>query len=249
VLHEATVSGNTATGTGGGVATSGNVITTLVVDSTISGNAAARGGGAGVWGWGNIEVRNSTISGNSASSGLGAALWLEDGGIGVTASTITHHPGLAILDWSTSLINLSGSLVNDSCGSDTRSEGHNLTTAGCPLTRVGDRQVGDLGLGPLADNGGPTRTHLPNAGSPAIDAVPILAPWLCAGTEDQRGVSRPQGAACDNGAVEQQRPALRSAAEKSRGRVNPAGSLRRLYGHGGCELDRPSSGSTWPRSL
>jgi hypothetical protein len=51
-------------------------------------------------------------------------------------------------------------------------------------------------LGPLADNGGPTWTHLPQAGSPAIDGG-----GTCTGV-DQRGVTRPQGIACDIGAVE-----------------------------------------------
>jgi hypothetical protein len=60
-------------------------------------------------------------------------------------------------------------------------------------------------LGALADNGGPTRTHLPGVGSAAIDAIPAGTIGLCDGTlpEDQRGVARPQGSACDIGAVEQ----------------------------------------------
>jgi hypothetical protein len=63
----------------------------------------------------------------------------------------------------------------------------------------------DPKLGPLADNGGPTRTHALLPGSPAIDrgntdvcsADPV-------GGVDQRGVTRPQGAACDIGAYESQ---------------------------------------------
>jgi hypothetical protein len=61
------------------------------------------------------------------------------------------------------------------------------------------------GLGALANNGGPTDTHLPDPGSPLVDAGdpagctdekggPLLA--------DQRGVTRPQGSRCDIGAVE-----------------------------------------------
>ncbi len=55
----------------------------------------------------------------------------------------------------------------------------------------------DPKLGELADNGGPTQTYLPLSGSPAIDAGSGNCP-----ANDQRGVSRPQGAACDYGAVE-----------------------------------------------
>ncbi|MEX2168320.1 MAG: S8 family serine peptidase [Pirellulales bacterium] len=61
----------------------------------------------------------------------------------------------------------------------------------------------DPKLGPLADNGGPTLTHLPAAESPAIDAAVSGGP-----TVDQRGVARPADgnndglAVSDIGAVE-----------------------------------------------
>ncbi|HRA67327.1 MAG TPA: choice-of-anchor Q domain-containing protein, partial [Caldilinea sp.] len=66
-------------------------------------------------------------------------------------------------------------------------------------------QPGDLNGVPaqlegLADNGGGAWTHLPSAGSSLIDAAPCLPDF----NADQRGVSRPQGARCDIGAVEVQ---------------------------------------------
>jgi hypothetical protein len=60
-------------------------------------------------------------------------------------------------------------------------------------------------LGPLAYNGGSTRTHRLLAGSPAIDAVGPSSCTTASGDVvafDQRGVPRPQGAACDIGAFE-----------------------------------------------
>ena len=51
-------------------------------------------------------------------------------------------------------------------------------------------------LGDLADNGGPTPTHLPLAGSPLIDAAPGSTQPI-----DQRGLARPAGFA-DIGSVE-----------------------------------------------
>jgi len=58
-------------------------------------------------------------------------------------------------------------------------------------------------LGPLANNGGSTLTHALLPGSPAIDAGD---PAVCAAAPvnnlDHRGVARPQGSACDIGAVE-----------------------------------------------
>jgi hypothetical protein len=61
-----------------------------------------------------------------------------------------------------------------------------------------DQIIWDALIGPLADNGGPTLTHALLDGSPAIDAADDAA---CPAT-DQRGVPRPQGAACDIGAYE-----------------------------------------------
>jgi hypothetical protein len=51
----------------------------------------------------------------------------------------------------------------------------------------------------LANNGGATLTLLPRHDSLAIDNGTNAG---CTGSLDQRGVARPQGAACDIGAVE-----------------------------------------------
>ncbi len=67
----------------------------------------------------------------------------------------------------------------------------------------GGGAVGDLLLGPLADNGGPTLTYLPLPGSPLVDAAGNGCP-----ASDQRGAPRPidgdddTAVACDAGAVE-----------------------------------------------
>ena len=76
--------------------------------------------------------------------------------------------------------------------------------------RIGVAAALDPGLGPLADNGGPTLTHAPLPGSPLIDAggdakavdpegVPLLA--------DQRGFARRFGTV-DIGALEVQPPGV-----------------------------------------
>ncbi len=79
------------------------------------------------------------------------------------------------------------------------SGGNNLeTTTECGFTGTGDLQNARRPLlAPLADNGGETDTHAIPEGSPARDA----AGGVCAAT-DQRGISRPQGAACDIGSFE-----------------------------------------------
>lgn len=81
----------------------------------------------------------------------------------------------------------------------------------CGFTAVTDVQdAGVLLLGPLADNGGPTWTRLPQSGSPLIDAIPDeacqTAPLATGIVTDQRGFARPEqtGGRCDIGAVEVQ---------------------------------------------
>ena len=74
-----------------------------------------------------------------------------------------------------------------------------------PVT--GDRHDLDPKLGPLQDNGGPTKTMAPLSGSPLIDGGPAI----CQGvgtplTADQRGL--PRGAVCDIGAYEAIPPAV-----------------------------------------
>jgi hypothetical protein len=89
-----------------------------------------------------------------------------------------------------------------SCSGGVTNNGFNLATdASCS----GFNQVANVIFGSLADNGGPTRTHLPQPGSPAIDFVATNCPPPAT---DQRGANRlvdgdgVGGAACDAGAVE-----------------------------------------------
>ena len=65
----------------------------------------------------------------------------------------------------------------------------------------------DVVLLDLADNGGLTRTHLPHESSPAVDAGNADEPANDANAaactqKDQRGGARPEGDACEIGAVE-----------------------------------------------
>jgi hypothetical protein len=57
-----------------------------------------------------------------------------------------------------------------------------------------------LDLAAPASNGGGTANHMPGPASVALDtALAIHCP-----ATDQRGIARPQGSACDVGAVERQ---------------------------------------------
>jgi predicted outer membrane repeat protein len=86
------------------------------------------------------------------------------------------------------------------CWGTVASGGHNLESGtDCGFTAATDRQNAEPRLGPLAGNGGLTRTMALLPGSLALDAGDPACPPPAT---DQRGVRRPQGALCDIGAFE-----------------------------------------------
>ena len=187
-LGHATLSGNSAHDGGGlhnlGVLTATNV--------TLSGNTAVQGGG--IYNQGNLTVTNSTLSGNDAADGGG--LYQAALGPAMTlASSIVAHGA-------------NGANCFDQQSSQARiaSAGYNLTndtSCTADLNAAGDQNEQNPNLGPLADNGGPTLTQMPNPPSPAIDAI-ALGVNDCGTTltSDQRGAPRPIHGKCDIGAVE-----------------------------------------------
>ena len=154
-----TISGNSAGTSGGGIyaSASGQV---SIVNSTISGNSSGASGG-GIYNLrSSLHLANTTISGNSAGSGGGI---YNDGG----------QFGGGIVEISNTILNAGASGENIfNSGSTVTSNGYNLSSddGGGYLNGPGDQINTDPLLGPLQDNGGPTLTHAPLPGSPAIDA-------------------------------------------------------------------------------
>ena len=171
------------------------------------------------------QVSNSTFSGNEAQSGGGVAVL--SGLTELTHVTIANnsaHPlapgGLLARNNETTCARLGHTIVAHNMGgadvgasnTDQRlvSLGHNVIgTAGnnvdfsLELNLPSDQTNGaDAGLAPLADNGGPTKTHALLEGSPAIGAGnPAICAAAPANGLDQRGYAR-GAAACDSGAYE-----------------------------------------------
>jgi hypothetical protein len=178
-----------------GITNNGNG-TMTVIDSTISGNTATFSLGAGISNSGAMTVVASTISGNTGASG-------GIGGIYSDAGTV--HLGATIVAGNT------GGNCHAVAAGEIASAGYNLTNdktgAACSFTATNDRANKNPLLGHLASNGGPTKTLLPGAGSPADDVIPKTATVsgvpVCPGT-DQRGVARPgsNDTRCTLGAVE-----------------------------------------------
>jgi hypothetical protein len=198
---DSTISDNDAADFGGAI--NGQNVT--LVNSTITGNTSAgRAGGVGA---ADISLVNSTVTGNTAESAPGGG-GLFAFGVDLISSTVVDNtaPTSANIYAETGLTS-AGSVValpqggGENCGGGgiNSSNGFNFTDDdSCGLSDSTDTEDGDPGLAPLADNGGPTETRSPEGG-PLVDAIPAAD---CQLSNDQRGVSRPQGPGCDIGAVE-----------------------------------------------
>lgn len=183
-VNRSTISGNAVTfGNGGGIANSG---TLTIEDSTLSGNSAVYGSGGGISNTSALSMLDDTVSGNTADvSGGGLDNEALQGGTVAMDNTI---------------------VAGNTCTQDARTadviddadfDGSHLV-GGSDLIGSGD--LGTLSrtlagvapkLGPLQDNGGPTWTQAPLAGSPALNAGdPSLVPDSM--TTDQRGYGHPR---------------------------------------------------------
>jgi uncharacterized repeat protein (TIGR01451 family) len=193
---------------GGGIYNESGAILTLD-RSVINGNDAASG--SGLYNQGGATLTNVTVSGNTSGGGpgLGISTGLANTTslLFVTVANNSTGQGGAELDPDTpNTIQLRDSIVAGggggvhNCTQMVSSLGHNIENGTtCGLTGTGDQSATDPKIGPLQFNGGFTQTHNLIANSPAIDAATSGCP---AEFTDQRDVPRPQGSACDIGAVE-----------------------------------------------
>ena len=215
-ISDSTLDNNYAVGSGGGITSYGEM---EISNSTISNNGARGAGGISVYG--KMSLTNVTLSGNRAtggdyygSSGQAAALSISydpptpadvpilqncsiAGNKGVESLSTNYH--LTIIN--TVIASTIGKACTLGPGASYLFETNNLSSDDtCNFVHASDIINADPKLGPLADNGGRTLTHLPQPGSPLINAgLNSNQPELLT---DQRGMSRPQGSRYDIGAVE-----------------------------------------------
>jgi hypothetical protein len=203
----------------------------IVRDSTFTGNGFTNfAGGAGIdnRNGGTLILINTTLSGNR-----GGGLYNE-ATAHLSNVTITNSVSTAggIRNTATGTVTLRNSIVAGNrtsggtpvdCQGILTSQGYNLIEIPASSCTISGDTTGNLigvaaNLAPLADNGGPTLTHVPFAGSPVLDAGnpagctvdddnnPTTPDVLL--TTDQRGFVRPfdgnndNNARCDIGAVE-----------------------------------------------
>ncbi|NET45748.1 DUF4347 domain-containing protein [Okeania sp. SIO2B3] len=216
-------------GSGGGVNNDFNGMANII-NSTISDNLANSGGGIHNKYGGSIGIINSTISGNLANSGGGIhnsytvtvsnSTISNNRGGGIFHNNLYYNNDFYFYDYNptttvtSSIIsgNFTGiisALVNSDVNSVESnntliSGGNNLIGTGNAISNFNGNndQTGITNplLADLADNGGPTFTHLPLSNSPAVDAGSNPN----ALTTDQRGEPRFVGEGVDIGAVELQ---------------------------------------------
>ncbi len=239
-LTDSTISGN-RTETGGPAAFLNDGGTATLTNCTISGNQAAQTAGGIYTVNGSMNLRSTTITANRLLVPSHGA-----GGIWASGPMVLRNTIIAgnIHDETNPAVNapdcFSGSFTFPV------SEGYSLVGDGynCPGLHdgVNGDRIGTKGapidakLGPLADYGGPTLTHALVSGSPAIDGANPAAPGsggTACPTTDQRGETRPSGAACDVGSFEGSGPGAIAAFSVQPESGGTAGTVQlRVFGDG-----------------
>jgi len=187
-VKDSTFSGNAADSAGGGIYFQANNHSLRVIDTTLSGNSAVLGGGGienasqdGTQSL--VEIVNSTVADNDAPSGGGVEAFTQVASGSAAAITLRNS-----IVANNTLPNLATLSICDGCSPTIVSLGYNLTDDPTPvyLDQPTDWIDTDPMLRPLADNGGPTKTHALKPGSPALDAGDRSG-----SNTDQRGYQRP----------------------------------------------------------
>ena len=198
------MTGNTATsGWGGGISNRDLGSTTNLTNCTISGNTAARGGGINNNGsTATVNLNYSTVAANTASID-GGGLWQN------TFGEVTNLKNSIVAD------NTAAAAGPDIFGPITSQDYNHVesTTGGTFVALANDVTGSDPVLGPLADNGGLTLSHLPGGASPILNTI-TGSDCGTTVTVDQRGFPRPVGSGCEKGAVEVQLPLLISVVSR-----------------------------------
>lgn len=160
------------------------------------------GYGAGILNQGAATITNSTFTGNRTIGGRGSGGGVSNSG---APASVTIKNSI-----------VAGNLANTSgtanCSGPITDGGYNLinTVGECGSAQdKHDVRTSDLGLGSLANNAGPgggpapTQTLALLGSSLAVDQIPRGTNGCGTDlTTDQRGLTRPQGEACDIGAYE-----------------------------------------------
>ena len=210
-VRNSTVSGNVGGIQNGSIGTTEGsmaLIGVTVSENTCQQQADCAGG---IQNFGTLTMSNCTVSGNQAGSRSQVGAVFNGGTLTMVGSTVsgnTYGPGEEkgdIFSSGDGTMTVTNSVIDADCFTEENavviSNGYNIESPGntCGFDQTGDQSGVSgvlLDLQPLADNGGPAQTH-----SITIDSAAFNT-GTCEVDEDQRGVTRPQGPACDVGAFE-----------------------------------------------
>ncbi|PYJ07204.1 MAG: hypothetical protein DMF06_16355 [Verrucomicrobia bacterium] len=174
--------------------------TAVLKNLTLTGNVADSGGG--IFQGGTTSLENVTISGNQSRLGAGG-IYQTNGALTMTNVTLyqnTSTQGVGGIKYNAGTVTVTNTIIANNtpgnCGTPLAGNAFSLSSDNTCGFGAGRDNVDPM-LGPLANNGGLTQTHLPQAGSPAIDNGTASG----APPRDQRGYLR-AGAAPDVGAAE-----------------------------------------------
>jgi len=221
IIDHSLVANNAADADGGGVGIAGTSNQTTIINSTLSGNVAKRGGGIFVFR--TTVIRNSTIADNTAGDGGG--LRFADGALDMRNSIIANNVDNDATNSATPNCSVAAGKAPVFTGSNLASD----TGCGTDPALI----IANPALAPIANNGGPTNTYALLLGSPAIDGGK-----LCTESTDQRYVSRPQGASCDLGAFELDRFATVTLTIAPNAAVNAKTGVATVTGTIRCSAQR-----------
>jgi hypothetical protein len=208
---------------------------TLVGNLAVGGNGRYGYGGAYAYGGAIYNASNTVISVNNT--------FASNAAVGGTGSPNGTGCGGAICN-SNGTVNLYNTIVaNSTSGSNcwgTMSDlGHNLSSDNSAgFSAAGSLNNTDPKVGPLNDYGGPTPTVPLLTGSPAIDGGSTAT----APATDQRGRSRPYGAAADIGAFESSAPFI------VEGKISGSTGVV-IFSAGTTNLAVTNAGTYWFRTL
>jgi CSLREA domain-containing protein len=209
------ISNNTSSSSGGGMQNFSTSTLTLV-NSLVSGNTSNSAGIGGAFqANGTVVISNSTFSGNSTPAGTGGAMYYNGTSLTMNNVTITDNSSLnggGGLHKATATLNAN---VRNTIIAGNRGAAATPDVAGA-ISSQGNNLIGSVGsstgwvvadllnraafLAPLANNGGPTRTHALLPTSPAINAGNNCVQTASCGagnppaalTTDQRGTGFPR---------------------------------------------------------
>lgn len=199
IIRNSTISGNQANNIAGiGILRVGKYNSQVhLINSTISGNHAADSGGGMLCSHCDASIYNTTMAFNttdSVSYYYSAGLTINSGNLVLQSSLLAQNRSYGSAhedDLKDSAASMSGS---NNLIEHTTDQVPNDTLVACPL------------LGPLRNNGGPTRTHALLSRSPGIDVGNAIGKDPATDqppTSDQRGsYARVSGGAADIGAYE-----------------------------------------------